>query len=78
MAGQNQEEMVSFPEAIQALIDTIAETSGQQTKALADLTQELKTLNTNLTETLEQIRTVLEQLIPKPVERPIPPAPTPR
>jgi ABC-type transporter Mla subunit MlaD len=75
MAEQNQEEIASFPEAIQALIDTIAETAGQQTKALADLTQELKTLNANLTETLKQIQATLQQLIPKPVEREIPPFP---
>jgi ABC-type transporter Mla subunit MlaD len=75
MAEQNQEEIVSFPEAIQALIDTIAETSRQQTKALADLTQELKALNSNLTEALKQIQTVIEKLIPKPVERELPPFP---
>jgi uncharacterized protein Yka (UPF0111/DUF47 family) len=75
MTGQNQEEIVSFPEAIQALIDAIAETSGQQTKALADLTQELKALNANLTEAFKQIHTLIQQLIPKPEVRPTPPAP---
>jgi ABC-type transporter Mla subunit MlaD len=75
MAEQNQEEIVTFPEAIQALIDTIAETSEQQTKALADLTQELKALNSNLVEALKQLQTTIEKLIPKPVERAIPPFP---